>query len=403
MRKICFFIMSGLPIPAVKGGAIETLLQILIDKNEVYHDFDITVLSAGDDKAEELSKKYKHTTFVYFQKTPLDRVYSMISRGIYRLCRVPLPHSVGCYQALRYLKRHQDFDLLVNETWKVYLSPLLAKVFPKERILTHIHRKGEEKKGDITRRIDKSIGYLISVSDFISNDWCTITGRSADKAFVLKNCCNTEAFQTKISEEEKRELKRALGIRDDAVVLIFAGRITAEKGVKELLYAIQRVPVDNLHLLIVGGAQDDSQTDYEKEIDTIVKKLTCPVTRLGYVDNAKMYQFYALADIATIPSVCPDAAPLTVIEAMTAGVPVLTTNMGGIPEYACDGAAIRVNADDCLVENLASNIQRLATDKALRNKMSNCAAKQALLFTPDHYYSDFCKIIQHVEDSDINI
>ena len=53
-------------MPAVKGGAIETLLQHVIDLNEKNYDCDLTVISLYDPKALKKSHQYKHTRFVYY-------------------------------------------------------------------------------------------------------------------------------------------------------------------------------------------------------------------------------------------------------------------------------------------------------------------------------------------------
>ena len=394
MKKIFFLLLSGLPVPAVDGGAIETLLQILIEQNEIYHNFDFKVICVGSEKAKKESTKYKYTEFVFFKNSKVDFILERFSRCVYRLFRVVLPHSDACFKALKYLKKNKDYDILVNETWKVYLSTLFAKVAPKDKIVTHIHRKGEVSKGDISKKIDNNIGYLLSVSDFISNDWCTETGRDKNKAFVLKNCCDTYSFKKRLSDIEKLKLKKKLHIDDDKVVIIFVGRITAEKGLKELLMSLNMIrDKDKIHLLIVGGSLDGSKTVFEKEIDEIVSNHECSISQIGYVDNSEIYKYYSISDIAVLPSVCPDAALLTGIEAMTAGIPVITSNIGGIPEYSSSDAAILVDVDESFLNNLASSIQKLVNDEVLRANMKEKSLKRSLRFTPENYYKDFCNII----------
>ena len=66
--KIAIICSSGLPVPAVKGGAIETLVEIICKENEVYKKLDIDVYSIYDEEAIVESKKYEKSNFIYLCK-----------------------------------------------------------------------------------------------------------------------------------------------------------------------------------------------------------------------------------------------------------------------------------------------------------------------------------------------
>ena len=66
MKKICIVVPPNLPMPPVKGGAIETLMQYIADVNEIERKLDITFISLWDEKAEQQAKKYKFSRYVYF-------------------------------------------------------------------------------------------------------------------------------------------------------------------------------------------------------------------------------------------------------------------------------------------------------------------------------------------------
>ena len=63
MRKICFVTCGALPVPAIKGGAIEQLIELLINENERTPKFEFTVVECCDSKVEQEFKKYKYTHF----------------------------------------------------------------------------------------------------------------------------------------------------------------------------------------------------------------------------------------------------------------------------------------------------------------------------------------------------
>ena len=58
MKKICFITQCALPIPTVKGGAVETLVEYLLDENEIDKNLKFTVYSIADKEAKKISKKY---------------------------------------------------------------------------------------------------------------------------------------------------------------------------------------------------------------------------------------------------------------------------------------------------------------------------------------------------------
>ena len=66
MKKVALVLPEqGLPVPAVLGGAIETLVELLADINEKEKKLDLTIYSRYNADAEKKSKNYKHSKFVY--------------------------------------------------------------------------------------------------------------------------------------------------------------------------------------------------------------------------------------------------------------------------------------------------------------------------------------------------
>ena len=64
VRKICIVSPGVLPIPDVLGGAVERLITMIVQTNEIEHLFDITVLSCPNKQAIVFQKNFKHTEFV---------------------------------------------------------------------------------------------------------------------------------------------------------------------------------------------------------------------------------------------------------------------------------------------------------------------------------------------------
>lgn len=84
MKKIALVLPEVYPVPAVKGGAIEELVTILIEQNEIEKKAELVVFSMENEQARERAKEYKHTKMVYIPKTTLgDRLINRVLSAWY--------------------------------------------------------------------------------------------------------------------------------------------------------------------------------------------------------------------------------------------------------------------------------------------------------------------------------
>lgn len=130
-----------------------------------------------------------------------------------------------------------------------------------------------------------------------------------------------------------------LGISDADPVVAYVGRLVREKGVIELLEAMavvkQRMP--QARLMVVGDTlESDRGRDIQKEIRALLAKhqLAESVVFLGF--RSDVPALLHLADLFVLPSY-REGMPLTILEAMAAGKPVVTTNVRGCREEVVNG------------------------------------------------------------------
>jgi spore coat protein SA len=391
MKKICIILPTRLPVPAVKGGAVETLAQNLIDQNELDHRYDLTVICIHDGKAFEASKKYKHTRFLMFS---LDqRLYSKVVRKISGLL-AGYPLSPEAVAAAAVLNDAGSFDFVIVDGGDINAVFHMARYCPKERLLLHTH-------GTIRpdRKLDQVFSWLITVSNFTAIAWSEATGRPLSGIKVLKNCVDVGSFLRRISRGERMGLRETLGFSEDDFVIMFTGRIIEEKGVKELIQAVNRIEDRSVALLIIGSSNfgEKTSTPYENEIQKLILESDKKIKFTGYIHNSELYRYHQISDIAAAPSMCEDAAPLVPIEAMASGLPLIITRTGGMPEYAPEGTALIVEKDDKIVENLAWAIESLRKSPQLREEMAEKERELASSCDARSYFSNFCKVIEEIE------
>lgn len=394
MKNICFITQCSLPIPTTKGGAVETLVEYLINENEIQNKYNITVISIGDEEAEKKTKNYKYTKFVYINKS--NSILNKILLFLYKVLKhinIYIPFSLEFKKALKELKKIEAQDCYIYEAGPTTQLPALGKIIEKNKLLVHIHWNGMS-----NLKKDKCFAYLIPVSDYIGEEWKKNTNRRNDTMKPLYNCAKIELFSKKISQNEKVELKKSLNIPLNNKIIIFTGRIVEEKGVKELLEAYENINSQNVTLLIIGSANFGSKTNtkYEKNIKELISNSKKNIVFTGYIHQTELYKYYNISDIAVMPSLFQEPAGLVSIEAQSTGTPLIATKVGGIPEYVNEKSAILIEKDNNLVENLSANIEWLIENEEKRKEMSIAGIENAKRFNTKNYFNSFCKIIDEI-------
>lgn len=394
MKRICFITQCSLPVPAVKGGAVETLVEYLLDENEKYRKYFFTVISVFDQLAEKQSKKYEYTDFIFIRKAN-----SKVNSAVYLIYRVLkhlgiyIPYSLEFAEVLRYLRKEKKYDYYIHEAGATTQLPALSRIVSKEKLLAHLHWNGMG-----NRRKDSSISYMISVSDYIGACWRKDAECNESKVITLHNGVRTERFQKMCTNDEKRELRNKLEIPQNNTVIIFVGRIVEEKGVRELIQAFHELEHEEATLLIIGSANFgvESDTSYEEVIKRLADKETRQIVFTGFVPHMELYRYYSIADIAVVPSLFQDPAPLVCIETLATGTPLVATRVGGIAEYAGEECSILIDNDAYFVENLSKTIDHLIEHPELRLQMGEKGRLHAEKFSVDNYYKNFCILMDEI-------
>lgn len=159
------------------------------------------------------------------------------------------------------------------------------------------------------------------------------------------------------------ELRSRLGLAGKRVILV-AGRLTEEKGLRQTLLALDRlretIPAVRLLLLTARAIADQIPAD--------LGHLRASITIGGWLSGAELRAAYHLADVVAVPSIYIDPFPTVNLEAMAAGKAVVATCFGGSPEIVLDGETGFI-VNPLQVEAFAGRLQQLLRDDALRATM----------------------------------
>lgn len=392
--KICILLGSGFPVPAVSGGAIETLLEMILEKNQESDDnTKITIITKKSTHVDY--SKYDKINFVFvpcfyiiFEKL-YWKIYGLIKKMFRKEIIAPLPRV---YERRFINKNIERFDYFVEET---SLNVFKGLNIPREKVIYHLHYAGEKEIEN-----DELFGDLISISNYISQNWIKQTNRCQSKTHVLKNCIDTDRFSKSlfVPDSQKDSLKRSLGIRADNRIVLYIGRIVPEKGILELIQAFNCVNHKNVSLLIVGSANfsQKTMTFYEKAVSKAIEESNKQIISTGFVHNSELYKYHAIADLAVIPSVWQEPAGLVELEFQAAGVPIIATRVGGIPEFV---------SEECIMvdtENLINNLT-IAIDDVIDNDIKLKCMRDAGMefvkeFGKDRYYKELTRILGEIDN-----
>ncbi len=170
--------------------------------------------------------------------------------------------------------------------------------------------------------------------------------------------------------EHANAARQRYGLEGRRVVL-FVGKRSPGKGAPDLIAAAPRVidAVPDALVVLVGGAE-------------IAHPQPSWLRNLGPLPNAEVLGLYAAADVVVVPSVIPDALSRVVLEAMTAGRPVVATRVGGMPELVMDKVTgLLVERGDR--EGLAEAVISVLRDDVLARSLGEAARRHvATAFDP---------------------
>ena len=226
------------------------------------------------------------------------------------------------------------------------------------------------------------------------------TEEQNDKMIVLPNAIDITSFQSQSRGLIRQEIRQKYGIGDNDIVILFVGRMVKGKGALELIQAAQLLQTNRkIKFLIVGGATYNSkkQTQYVNDCFNAAKG-SSDIIFVGSVPYEDIPKYYMVSDISTMLSRCDEACGLVGLESMAAGLPVITTDRGGIPEYIPRECKIVVSDDRLMVENIAKAVDLLAEDTDRRKCMGEAGLVWIKKFSKNMYYRRFTEMINKILD-----
>jgi len=250
---------------------------------------------------------------------------------------------------------------------------LLARLFGK-RVIIHMHGAGFAVFYDkmsaplqwVTRRILNCSDVLIALSRQWQDDLYRISRHPKIRVLynptVLKNPVFHQTDLERPIDDEVRET--------GMVNFLFMGRLGQRKGVYDIIESARHVKANNIKIHLYGDG----------EIDEVKRKVQAAgvadkVAVHGWIDGNRKDETFRGANVLLLPSY-HEGLPISVLEALAYGLPVLATDVGGIAEAVENGVnGYLIEPGEC--EALTSRMEQLAASSELRLKMGESGYRLA--------------------------
>lgn len=392
MKKICIITNGTLPLPAVQGGASEVLAQIIIDHNEVYHDYIFEVFTIYEPKAFEKGRNYKYAKFHFIKSQNFFYLSTKYLRYVINKIIPNFTANKYVHSVLKYKDTLEKCDLVIVENNPLAIKHLSKRI--QSKIVLHLHNDYiNTTLGVFVQKSILKCDLVLCVSDYIKNEIDKKTNYTVPTATV-HNGIDIQRFSSKINLSRITELKQKYGILENDAVIVYSGRIQKSKGIYVLIDVFNELckEIKDIKLLIAGGTKYGNSTELKKT------SLNKNIIFTGFIEYDKMHEIYSIGSFAVLPSLSPEAFALTVLEAQAAGLPVIITDVGGMTETASSESAIVLKSDDNLKCNLKNSIKFLLENPSIRDKMAKAAYQNAQKFSQERYNKAFISTISNCID-----
>ena len=318
MKKVKVLVIGALPPPT---GGMETVMEQMISLK--FKDCELISFNVAKNKIIKSNVIFNFCNFLY---RCLKLTFIINSKRI-EIVHIHVASGKGFWQGAIYNK--------------------ISKCLGRKTIL---HAHGANFKGfynDSNKIIQKKIRNCLNEANIVivlSESWKKFYSKlvKRKKIFIVRNAVENIDYSK----------YNRIYPKSDFIVL-FLSSVCKRKGVYDLLKAISLIDDFKIKFVIVGPYEDKEK--FFKEVDRLKVRDKCEF--VGEVIGKERFKYFASADLFVLPSYS-EGLPVAIIEAMSFGLPIISTRVGAIPEVVKPENGILIRQGD--INELISGIKKLS-------------------------------------------
>ncbi|MYL63547.1 glycosyltransferase [Bacillus hwajinpoensis] len=347
--KIALIATEKLPVPAIRGGAIQIYLEAVSKLLAKHHH--VTVISINDPDL----KQSETAQGVHYVRLNKDNYVADIKQFI----------------------ESNHFDVIHVCNRPLWIEELKA-ASPKSKFILSVHNEMFAQGKMTDEEGNQCLSHLskvVTVSDYIGK---TITRRfptAKGKVQTLYSGVDLSTYHPKWTNEGRKlreAIRSQLNLTDKKIVL-FVGRLSKVKGPHILLHSLPEIieKHPDAHMVFIGSKWfgENDVNNYVKHLYTLGAMYPDNITFIKFVEPKDIPKLYSMADVFVCCSQWQEPLARVHYEAMAAGLPVITSDRGGNPEVINEGKNGYVVHQFDQPEAYAQIIQSLFSSDSLRENL----------------------------------
>lgn len=315
--KLAFICSEKLPSPAIKGGAVQVMLDgILPFFNDQYQ---ITVFSINDPDLVDWEIKNS----IEYVRFPKENYQTQVAQSLKRY-KFDVIHVFNRPKSMMLYKTAAPDSTFVLSLHNDMFSETKISLEEGEKII-------------------ENVALITTVSEYIKQTVIQRYPQAASKIHVLYsgiNLCQFTPVWSLEGQKIRKKIRETYQVENKKVIL-FIGRLDSTKGPHVLIEALQYLIAKhvNIVLVVVGGRwfSDNTIDEYVQSLQNSAKRYGNHVLFTNYIPSEDIPEILLMGDVFVCSSQWHEPLARVHYEAMAAGIPIITTNRGGNAEVMSNG------------------------------------------------------------------
>jgi len=313
--------------PPTKGGVSDHVFQVTKNLSEIGYDLSL-ITPKLPMRTSQYYKQFKNVhelnsfylpgwpyPTLHSVSIPKDfgmQIKSIIRNGDFDVVHVHGHHYPFSWFAIKWAKKYEIQTVLTLHG----MYALNPKVLEGKTVIENLFNKFFFKK------IFSNTNAVIGLTEQITN-YAKIFTNDSSKYYTIPNGVNVMMYQENL--KRKNEYRKYYNIGNNSTVILFRGRFEHVKGILEFAKAAKKiVKNEKIEIIIVGGGS------LAASLNTIISG-TNRIHLFDWQPEEKIHELYIVSDIFVIPSRF-EALPIAIMEAMNAGLHIVYSQVGGVPD-----------------------------------------------------------------------